>query len=141
MDPDGGVVVDASVAAAWCFEDEASPITDAILDAVVRRGARVPALWLFEMSNVLTMAERRGRLDPGRVAQFLDALLALPIQVDRPEPSFLVPALARVSRDHGITSHDAAYLELAMRSGLPLATLDAALRAAAERAGVTLAEG
>jgi predicted nucleic acid-binding protein len=133
--------VDASVAAAWCFEDEASSFTDAVLDAVVREGARVPALWLFEMSNVLTMAERRGRVGAERVARFLDALLALPIQVDRPDPSFLMPALARVSRDRGLTSYDASYLELAMRSGLPLATRDAALKAAAERAEVALVEG
>lgn len=136
----GGVVLDASVAAAWCFEDEASPFTDAVLDEVVRRGARVPALWLFEMSNVLAVAERRGRVDSERVTRFLDALLALPIQVDHPEPSFLAPALARVSRDQGLTSYDAAYLELAMRSGLPLATRDVGLRAAAERAGVLLVE-
>lgn len=130
-----------SVAAAWCFEDEASPFGDAILDAVVRRGARVPALWLFELSNVLTVAERRGRVDAERAARMLDALLALPISVDRPEASFLLPALARVSRDQGLTSYDAAYLELAQRSGLPLATRDLALRAAADRTGVALVEG
>jgi predicted nucleic acid-binding protein len=132
--------VDASVASAWCFEDEASPGTDAVLDEVVRLGARVPALWLFEMANVLTLAERRGRVDNEQVGRFVDALLALPIQVDRAEPAFLVPALARISRDERLTSYDAAYLELAIRSGLPLATRDGALQAAAERAGVALKE-
>jgi len=86
------------------------------------------------------VSERRGRVDTARVAAFLDALLALAIQVDRPDPSYLLPALARVSRDQGLTSDDAAYLELAMRSGLPLATRDVALRAAAERAGVLLVQ-
>lgn len=106
----------------------------------MHQGARVPALWLFEISNVLTLAERRGRVDSDWVTRSLEAFLALPIQVDRQEPSVLAPALARVSRDQGLTSYDAAYLELAMRSGLPLATRDVALRAAAERAGVTLVQ-
>jgi hypothetical protein len=57
----GGLVVDASVAAAWCFEDEASPFTDGVLDEVVHRGAEVPALWLFEMSNVLSVGATRPR--------------------------------------------------------------------------------
>jgi predicted nucleic acid-binding protein len=79
-------------------------------------------------------------VDSDWVTRSLEAFLALPIQVDRQEPSVLAPALARVSRDQGLTSYDAAYLELAMRSGLPLATRDVALRAAAERAGVTLVQ-
>lgn len=132
--------MDASVTAAWCFEDEASPFTDAVLDEVVRHGARVPALWLFEIANVMAVAERRGRVAGERVARFLDALLALPISVDHPDARFLLPALARVSRDQGLTSYDAAYLELALRSRLPLATRDGAIRAAAERTGVPLLE-
>jgi predicted nucleic acid-binding protein len=132
--------VDASVTSAWCFEDEATPSTDGVLEAVVRRGARVPALWLSEMANVLTSAERRGRVDSEQVSHFLEALMALPIEIDHPEPAFLVTALARISRDERLTAYDAAYLELALRSGLPLATRDGALKAAAERLGVALEE-
>jgi len=134
----GGTIVDASVAAAWCFEDEASAFTEAALDEVVRNGASVPALWIFEMANVLAMAERRGRVDAERVARFLDALLALPVRVDHREAAALAPALVRVSRAQRLTAYDASYLELAMRTGLSLATRDAALRTAAEHVGVTL---
>jgi len=133
-----GVVVDASVAASWCFEDETSPFTESVLDHVTQNGARVPALWLFEMSNVLAVAERRGRIDVEQVTRFQEALLALPVLIDRVEERALVPALIRIARAHSLTAHDASYLELAMRSGLPLATRDGALRAAAERVGVTL---
>jgi len=133
-----GMVVDASVAASWCFEDETSPFTESMLDDVTQNGARVPALWLFEMSNVLAVAERRGRIDVEQVTRFQEALLALPVLIDRAEERALVPALIHVARVHGLTAYDASYLELAMRSGLPLATRDGALRAAAERVGVTL---
>ncbi len=133
-----GVIVDASVAASWCFEDETSAFTEAVLDDVTQNGARVPALWLFEMSNVLATAERRGRIDTERVARFLQALLALPVEVDHVEKTALLPALVRIARSHSLTAYDASYLELAMRSGLPLATRAAALQAAAERVGVTL---
>jgi len=134
----GGIVVDASVAAAWCFDDEVSPFTEAALDEVVRNGARVPALWLVEMTNVLAMAERRGRLDAERVDGFLEGLLALPVDLDHGEPGVLWPALVRIARAQRLTAYEAAYLELAMRLGLPLATQDASLRTAAERVGVTL---
>lgn len=134
----GGTVLDASVAAAWCFEDETSSFTEGVLDDVVRHGALVPALWTFEMANVLAMAERRGRIDEARVSKFLSALLALPLHVDRTEPSSLMPALVRVARAQQLSAYDAAYLELAMRTGSPLATQDASLRSAAERVGVPL---
>ena len=135
------MIVDASVALAWCFEDEASPYTEAALDEVVRNGARVPALWIFEMANVLAMAERRGRLDADRVARFLDAMLALPVRVDPREVASLAPALVRIARAQQLTAYDASYLELAMRRGLPLATRDVALRTSAERMSVLLFDG
>ena len=134
----GGTVVDASVAAAWCFEDEVSPFTEAALDEVVRNGARVPALWLVEMTNVLAMAERHGRLDAERVDRFLESLLALPVVVDRAEPGVLVPAVVRIARAQRLTAYDAAYLELAMRARLAAGHPGPSLRAAAERVGVAL---
>lgn len=134
---DDAIVVDVSVAAAWCFEDAVSAFTDAALDAVVRGGARVPALWVVEMANVLPMAERHGRLDAARVDRFLEALLALPVTQDDGAAAALAPTLRRLARVHRRTASDASYLELALRTGLPLATRDAALREAADRAGVT----
>ena len=137
----GVIVVDASIAAAWCFEDEVSTFTEAALDEVVRSGARVPAVWLVEMANVLVVAERRGRVDAERADRLLESLLALPVMVDDLEPRALGPALVRVARAQRLTAYDAAYLELATRAGLPLATRDATLRAAAGRVGVNLFEG
>ena len=137
----GGLVIDASVAAAWCFDDAVSPLSEAALDEVVRSGARVPAVWLVEMANVLVIAERRGRVDAERADRLLENLLALPVIVDDREPHALSPAVVRVARAQRLTAYDAAYLELAMRTGLPLATRDATLGTAAGRVGVSLFEG
>jgi predicted nucleic acid-binding protein len=98
----------------------------------------VPSLWLVEVTNVLAMAERHGRLDAARVDGFLEGLLALPVDLDHGEPGVLGPALVRIARAQRLTAYDAAYLELAMRLGLPLATQDASLQTAAERVGVSL---
>ena len=136
-----GLVVDASVSAAWCFEDEASPLTEAALDHVVRNGARVPALWLFEMSNVLAMGERRGRLDAARAAQLGEILTALPVEVDRADGRTLMPTVIRLARAQRLSAYDASYLELAIRTGLPLATYDGTLRSAAEQLGVAIFAG
>jgi predicted nucleic acid-binding protein len=133
-----GLVVDASVAAAWCFEDEASPYTDGVLERVARSGAHVPAVWPFEMASVLVVALRRERIDADRAGRFLDALLALPTEVDRREAHLLLPSLTRVAGRYGLSAYDAAYLELAMRSGLAIATTDARLVDAARQAGVVV---
>jgi predicted nucleic acid-binding protein len=101
----------------------------------------VPALWVVEMANVLAMAERHGRLDAARVGRFLDALLALPVTLDHGATATIGPALVRLARVHRLTAYEASYLELAVRTGLPLATRDAALRRAADGAGVTLFSG
>ncbi len=135
-----GTVVDASVSAAWCFEDEASEFTDSILDLAADGGVRVPALWPVEMANLLVSAERRGRVDAERVDRFLEALVALPIRVDSADAGMVAPALVRVSRRYGLSAYDASYLELAVRTRSQLASRDVALLAAAENAGVSLAK-
>lgn len=133
------VVLDCSVVAAWCFEDEADAATDALLDQVAVEGAVVPPLWTYELANVLAGAERRGRIDAGRVSTILDLLAALPIAVD-PRPAAELPRpLIDLARAADLTAYDAAYLEIALRTGLPLATRDAALARAAVAAGVPLA--
>lgn len=132
------IVVDASVSAAWCFEDEVSGLTESALDMAAAGDVRVPALWPIEMANLLVAAERRGRVEPGRVDRFLEALAALPIRVDSVDPGMLTPALVRVSRRHRLSAYDASYLELALRTRSGLASRDAALLMAAEDAGVTI---
>jgi predicted nucleic acid-binding protein len=132
------LVVDTSVSAAWFLEDETSSLTEAALDQVVRDGAAVPAVWPFDMANVLVMAERRGRIDPARAASIRVALLSLPVHVDEAATLSLVSAIVGMARVHRLNAHDAAYLELSVRTGLALATRDAELRAAAEQLGVHL---
>jgi predicted nucleic acid-binding protein len=129
-------VVDASVTLAWCFEDEAVPQTEAILDRLADDSAIVPALWELEVSNVLLLGERRRRLTESQSARFVALLGQLPIHVD--SASVDMGAVLSIGRRHALTANDAAYLVLAEREGVPLATLDAKLRDAAQAAGVTL---
>ena len=133
------IVIDASVTMAWCFDDEATPWTDAVLDRLREEEAFVPALWQLEVANVLVGAELRGRITEAQATRFLDLLMQLRIRVDQ---SFTnVTALLAAGRRHRLTPYDAAYLLLAERIGAPLATLDGTLIAAARAAGVELAIG
>ena len=136
----GGVpiVIDVSVSAAWCFEDETSDLSEAALDHVAGSAALVPRLWTFEMANVLALAARRGRIDAKRVERFLSVLSAMPVRFDDVDPQRLARDLVAIARVHELTAYDAAYLELSLRSGAMLATQDGQLANAAERAGVTL---
>jgi predicted nucleic acid-binding protein len=131
-------VVDASVALAWCFADEASPAADAALGRLEREDAIAPAIWPLEVANGLRTAERRGRLDLVEVPRIRELLLSLPVQV---EPVALTEALGEitvVARRLELTAYDAAYVQLAARRGLPLATIDERLKAAATAVGVAL---
>lgn len=129
-------VLDASVTLAWCFEDEASPQTDGILDQLGEDTAVAPARWELEVTNVLLHAERRGRITESQTARFVALLTQLPIAIDTGAAD--MAALLATGRHHALTAYDAAYLVLAEREGLPLATADARLRAAAQAAGVPL---
>jgi predicted nucleic acid-binding protein len=132
-------VVDASVTLAWCFEDQATPQTEAILDGLSDDTAMVPALWQLEVSNVLLLGERRSRLRESQSARFVALLGQLPIHVD--SASFDMGAVLAAGRRHELTAYDAAYLVLAEREGVPLATLDAKLRNAAQAVGVPIIPG
>jgi predicted nucleic acid-binding protein len=121
------VVLDASIATCWLFEDEDHPHATEALARVRNDEARVPSLWWFEIRNTLLVNERRGRLTEADTAAFFGALSRLAINVDR-TPGDDVLALAR---RHRLTIYDAAYLELAQREGFPLATLDSQLASAA----------
>lgn len=132
-------IADASVTLPWCFDDEATAWTDSLLDRLLR-GDRivVPAHWPTEVSNGLLMGLRRKRIQPGRPEQFWDDLAALPIDVEAPLTSVQAKEVLAVCMRHGLTVYDAAYLELAKRKGLPLATQDADLLNASQREGVLL---
>jgi predicted nucleic acid-binding protein len=116
---------------AWYFEDESTPATDALLDRVADAGALVPGLWRLEVANAFQTAIRRQRID----AVYRDASLAelglMPITVDADTNTYAWSATLRLSERFSLTLYDAAYLELAQRRSLALATLDRDLRAAA----------
>jgi predicted nucleic acid-binding protein len=132
-----GLVLDCSIAVAWCFEDEASSALDALLDRVQADGAMVPELWTLEVTNVLVQAARRGRITPGGIRERLKMMDMLPIGRDEGAVGAVwrdnLIMLAEIER---LTIYDATYLELALRRGLALASSDGALRAAGERRGL-----
>lgn len=130
------VVIDASVALAWCFDDEATEETDAIALEIARTGAFVPSLFHLEISNVLLQAERRGRIMMGDVTRRLELIGKLPLEVDHQTASRATTEILALARAEKLTVYDAAYLELAARKGCPLATKDRQLTAAAKHVGV-----
>ena len=131
-------VIDCSVTMAWCFEDERTAATDALLARVVDAGAIAPFLWPLEVTNVLLTAVRRKRIPPDAVNQVAQRIAALPVVVDKDGTALVWGNTLQLAERYALTSYDACYLELAQRKALPLATLDAALRKAATAAGVTL---
>jgi predicted nucleic acid-binding protein len=132
-------VLDASVAAAWAFEDETTPYTDRMLAMFDRDTALVPAIWPLEIANTALAGERRGRLGVADVVAFAGLLKGLPIEVAQTTVASALDITVDVARSHALSAYDASYLELAMREGIPLATQDRRLREAAERAGVIIA--
>jgi predicted nucleic acid-binding protein len=135
------LVLDCSVAVAWCFEDEATAELDALLVAVRGDGASVPALWHLEIANVLLMAERCGRITAAGATRSLHLLSTLPISTDLTEPERVRRDIVPLARAHRLTLYDAAYFELAVRTGVPLATADRALARAARTAGIAVLPG
>lgn len=131
-------VVDCSIAMAWLFGDEATPQTSRILERLATESALVPGWWYLELANVIAVAERRGRIAPQQTAEFLVELSKLDIEADLAAPEQFLGDLLPLCRQHQLTSYDALYLDLAVRRGLPLATLDGPLRAAAKKLGVKL---
>ena len=132
------LVIDSSVTLSWFFEDERSALADKVLRQVVESGAIVPSLWRLEVANALQMAVRRKRID----TKFRDAsiadLRALPIAIDPETDRQAWGSSLILAGRCQLTLYDAAYLELAQRVGMPLASLDKQLRAAAAASGVAL---
>lgn len=132
------LVLDASVTIAWLYSERTTPAIDLIFNRIEVASAWVPNLWKLEVANVLLMGIRRKRHDQG----FRDAALVdlgdLPIQVDRDTDAFAWNITARLADRHNLSLYDAAYLELAMRREIPLASLDGDLRKAGKSVGLEL---
>lgn len=132
------IVLDASVTLTWCYPDEHSAFAYKVLDHLEHCQAVVPSLWAVEVANALVMGERRHRLAESAVAQFLELLDGLDIHTDSQTAPRALTTTRQLARAHHLSAYDAAYLELAMREGLSLATLDSQLKTAAKAAGVKL---
>jgi len=133
-------ILDASATLPWCFADEATAATNAML-ARLRTSdeAIVPAHWPAEVANVLLIAVRRQRISSDDALAFLEDLEGLPIRLDPSSKSLFREKVLPVAQKYSLTVYDAAYLELAIRERLPLATLDDDLRRAARASGISLA--
>ncbi len=134
-------VIDASATLPWCFTEEATPATEALLERLHSGDEAIaPAHWPTEVMNGMIMAVRRQRIALSSVLQFAEALAALPIYVEPPCTPAFWDLLLTTAWDTQLTIYDAAYLQLARRSGMPLATLDRELQKAARAASIPLIE-
>jgi predicted nucleic acid-binding protein len=132
------LVLDASLTMAWYFDDESTAATDALLDRVSDAGAVAPTVWRLEVANAFQTAIRRKRIDAAYRDGALTELALLPIAIDADTDTFAWTTTLRLAERFTLTVYDAAYLELAQRRSLPLATLDEPLRAAGHALGVPL---
>lgn len=133
-----GVVVDASVALAWCFPDEASNYADGVLVALEGHAILVPAVWGLEIANAVLTGERRKRLRQPEIRRFTTLLDSLSLVQDAQSVSEHVSNVLPLAREYNLSAYDAAYLELSIRHGTPLATLDGKLQKAAQKAGIEI---
>ena len=132
------LVIDASVALAWCFGDERTESTASLLERLQTDAAAVPNLWRLEVANGLALAERRGRITPAESAELIALLEMIEIVVDGDTAARAFTRVLDLAREERLTAYDAAYLELAMRLGVPLASKDGDLCDTAERLGVSV---
>jgi predicted nucleic acid-binding protein len=132
------VVVDASIALAWCFPDETSDYADAVLVALEGQTMLVPSVWSLEIANAVLVGERRQRLNQPEIKQFTTLLESLSVVQDTRSIAKHINDVLPLARTHGLSAYDSAYLELSIRHSAPLATLDDKLQKAAKLAGVRL---
>jgi predicted nucleic acid-binding protein len=130
-------VLDCSLTVSWFFEDEADQYAVAVEDSLASSSAVVPSLWPLEVANALLVGERRKRATEAKVTTFFGLLKSLPISIDDETSLRAWQESIHLARAYGLSVYDAAYLELALRRGLPLATLDDKLTAAGDTAGVS----
>ena len=131
-------VLDCSVALAWCLEDESNEYADNLLDLLVDQQAIVPSLWHLEVMNVLLMAQRRGRVEQGKIPLILQTLSNLPISTDKREIDINDESFINFANQYQLTSYDATYLYLAKREKIPVATLDKKMQQVAIELGLFL---
>lgn len=136
MDVKEDFVLDNSVTMSWCFPDEHDSYAQDVLKALPGVAAAVPALWPLEVANILLVGERRGRISQADSATFIGLLEGLPIRIDDETSEHAMKAALNLARAQNLSVYDASYLELALRRGLPIATLDAKLKAAAAALGI-----
>ena len=134
-------VLDCSTTMAWCLQDEARPVADAVLATLETDEAVVPNHWPLEVANVLAVCERRERVTAERIMEFVGFLAALPIVIDDWTAKNAFGDVLTLARTHGLSTYDAAYLELALRTGCPLASLDGPLNKTAAELGIVIFEG
>lgn len=134
-------VIDTSVVMSWCFKDETNRYADGILDLLEEATALAPSIWPLEVGNVLLVAERRKRLSEADSMRFITLLSELPIIVEQEPPERMIHEILTLARGHKLSSYDASYLDLAMRKGLSIATVDKNLIAAAKRCQVPIVRG
>lgn len=135
------VVVDASITLAWCFPDETTDYADDVLVALDGRIVLVPSVWSLEVANAILTGERRQRLKQPEIRQFTSLLEGLSFVQDTHPLAKQLDEILPLARTHNLSAYDAAYLELSIRNGAPLATLDARLQKAAKLTGVSLFGG
>jgi predicted nucleic acid-binding protein len=133
-------VLDCSIVMAWFFEDESDPYAEAVEDSLPSASAVVASLWPLEVGNALLVGERRRRTTEAKVSTFLQVLRVLPIELDGETAAHAWQETLSLARTHKLSVYDAAYLELAARRSLPLASLDKNLKAAAAAVGVAMYE-
>ena len=132
------VVVDASTALAWCFPDETSDYADGVLVSLERKTILVPVVWGLEIANAVLAGERKKRLNQPEIQRFITLLESLSLVQDVQPVGQHVSNVLPLARQYSLSAYDAAYLELSIRHGAPLATLDGKLQKAAQKAGVKI---
>jgi len=131
-------VVDNSVVMSWCFKDETNQYADAILDRLSDATAFVPSIWPLEVVNVLLVAERKKHLSEADSVRFITLLSQLPIIVEHERPERMMKDLLALAGSNNLSSYDASYLDLSMRKGIPIATLDARLITASKKTNIPI---
>jgi|SRR5271165_385770 len=133
------LVLDASVTLAWCFPEEKTTYAESVLDLLANGAEGVaPAIWPFEVANALLAGEKRQRVTVAQVTSILRRIADLPISVDPAQIDHVFQQVLPLARQTQLTEYDAAYLELALRLRLPLASLDVQLQRAAKVVGIPL---
>lgn len=133
-----GFVVDASVVMSWCFTEDDDGYSMAVLESLSAVEAFAPAIWPLEVGNVIVVAERKKRLDEASSVRFLALLEGLPVRVEQEPPERMLKEILYLARAYKLSTYDASYLDIAMRLGLPLATMDFKLANAARDCSVPI---